>query len=1073
MICTANDTVTYADGSTVKTIYTKGTVTGKSGTAVHPSSTEFGANWTKQVESNVTSYTNMLGQNYKTVLDGGATALNFYNSKGQLWKQQTPEGRITIFVYDDLGRRVKTVQDLNKNSIVDAGDIINEQVVSFATRNGKKIRKVMSYLKNGTGSKLLSIQESTLDGLESWQTANGLTTYAKTERLGGGRIKQTVIRPDNSKTVSESLNGRTVKVANTPGNILEYTYDEFNRTAKLVEKNGTKVINTTVMTYNKNSEVLTTVLNGRTTTFTYDNMGRRVKVAQPGGRIVNNTYFSTGELKTVNGSDNYKQAFAYNNLGQMQSFTTWRSDSTPQQTRMEYDKQGRLLKKIYPDNKFTLYTYNADGQIKTRKWHRGITTSYSYDNGGRQTKIDYSDTTPDVTFSYDKFGRVATVTDAVGTHTMTYNANNQLATMNVPYLNNMSLSYGYDNLLRRNKLTLTRANSTVLVNNYSFDNMSRFASIDDGTAKAAYSRVAGTGQLNQTAFTVTNNNTSSKVMTVSRSYDKHHRLTAVSSTTAASTPFTESSTYQYNDRDQRVKLTLADGSYWTYTYDDTGQLTGAFKRNSSDVLQSNGYYKYSYDLIGNRLTEKREQENNVLNFTANKLNQYTAIAQGGSSKSFTYDADGNLTNDGNFTYTWNGENRLVKVEKANNIKVEYKYDFSGRRTHKVVYNWNNSAWAKVKELRFVYDYNNLIAEYKVAGSNESLLRSYLWGEDISGSLNGAGGVGGLLMVKDNSGNYYPMYDGNGNIKCYVDGTGALQAKFDYDAFGRVTSATGAKANDLLFRFSTKYFDAETNTVHYRFRDYSPANGKWLSRDPIGEQGGVNLYQVLSNNVINNIDIYGLYKKCISVSLPIGSGSNGSISGIGYAVDWNLGASVTICASFNENGEMTSAEGSISFNAEIGVTGGFRKIFSIYNYNVSVLLGLRAFAGASLSRGVSVGVENCDISYVNASVALQLYLGLEGGALIQTWKKSQTVKDAKQYGVAAYGKISADANLNLNCDAENCLLKMSVSAGDMTGGFYLDFIFFKYNLENTWETGFKKEGSLKFASPFSLCGLGCN
>ena len=70
-----------------------------------------------------------------------------------------------------------------------------------------------------------------------------------------------------------------------------------------------------------------------------------------------------------------------------------------------------------------------------------------------------------------------------------------------------------------------------------------------------------------------------------------------------------------------------------------------------------------------------------------------------------------------------------------------------------MYNWNNSAWAKVKELRFVYDSNNLIAEYKVAGSNESLLRSYLWGEDVSGSLSGAGGVGGLLMVKDNSGNY--------------------------------------------------------------------------------------------------------------------------------------------------------------------------------------------------------------------------------------------------------------------------------------------------------------------------------
>ena len=102
-----------------------------------------------------------------------------------------------------------------------------------------------------------------------------------------------------------------------------------------------------------------------------------------------------------------------------------------------------------------------------------------------------------------------------------------------------------------------------------------------------------------------------------------------------------------------------------------------------------------------------------------------------------------------------------------------------------------------------------------------------------------------------------MYDGNGSIKCYVDGTGALQPKFDYDAKGRVASATGAKANDLLFRFSTKYFDAETNTVHYRFRDYNPANGKWLSRDPIEEQGGKNLYGFVKNDPVNLFDYFGL------------------------------------------------------------------------------------------------------------------------------------------------------------------------------------------------------------------------
>src|SRR5574344_728805 len=144
--------------------------------------------------------------------------------------------------------------------------------------------------------------------------------------------------------------------------------------------------------------------------------------------------------------------------------------------------------------------------------------------------------------------------------------------------------------------------------------------------------------------------------------------------------------------------------------------------------------------------------------------------------------------------------------------------------------------------------------------NKSLVRSYTWGLDASGSMQGAGGVGGLLMVNaGTNGVHFPAYDLNGNVMGLVNATnGIISAKYEYGPFGEVFCSVGDMAKVNPFQFLTKYTDPETDLLYYGYRYYSPALGRWLSRDPIEERGGLNLYGFVGNDPVNKWDVLGLY-----------------------------------------------------------------------------------------------------------------------------------------------------------------------------------------------------------------------
>jgi RHS repeat-associated protein len=237
----------------------------------------------------------------------------------------------------------------------------------------------------------------------------------------------------------------------------------------------------------------------------------------------------------------------------------------------------------------------------------------------------------------------------------------------------------------------------------------------------------------------------------------------------------------------------------------------------------------------------------------------------GTPETFAYDLDGNVTNDGRWSYSWDAENRVTSFTRSSDapslsrLKVDCAYDYRWRRTQKIVSTWNGSAYVAQSTNQFIYDGWNLVA---VLSSDLSPLLSFTWGSDASGSLQGAGGVGGLLSLTvhqgTNAGTYFYCFDGNHNVTALVSAAdGSVVARYEYDAFGQVLRATGPLAFVNPFTFSTKFCDWETGFLYYGYRYYDASAGRWLGRDPLGERGGVNLYGFVGNNSVTRIDILGL------------------------------------------------------------------------------------------------------------------------------------------------------------------------------------------------------------------------
>ena len=208
-----------------------------------------------------------------------------------------------------------------------------------------------------------------------------------------------------------------------------------------------------------------------------------------------------------------------------------------------------------------------------------------------------------------------------------------------------------------------------------------------------------------------------------------------------------------------------------------------------------------------------------------------------TSGSYTYDLNGNLTNDGTRTFEWDAKNEMTAINYIagpnNGNRTEFTYNGAGGRV-------------KIVE--------------KTGGVNGTITstKQYVFGEERDASntvLKRFFAQGEQRIVSGVTTNYFYTKDHLGSIREMIDSSGTIQARYSYDPYGRRTKISGSL--DCDFGFTGHYYHATSGLCLALFRAYDPNLGRWINRDPSGEGSGLNLYAYCADNPINLIDQSGL------------------------------------------------------------------------------------------------------------------------------------------------------------------------------------------------------------------------
>jgi RHS repeat-associated protein len=835
-----------------------------------------------------------------------------YNAQGRLAEIRTPNGYQVAYAYTNGGFDLASVTEAVTNVLAS---------ISYTPK--RDIEAITNALSQGVrfGYDGFGRLTNVMDAL------NLETVFEYGPNFWPSAVKRA---GTTLATFQQDAVGRTTNAVGPENIPIAFSFDDLNRLAAMTVGAEQPYR----WTYNTNSLMLASQA---------DRSGRRAKLE----------YDSLERIRRVWSPDNSFATFEYDSADNLTALL----DGNGNRTRFILDARNRLTQKNYPGGDAASVTYDARGLPVSHTSGRGLVTTLRYNADALLTNVTYTATnTPAVRYAFDNRNLMIGMADGWSTNSYRYDAQGRMTNLvEVLGTSTQTWTYAFDPLGSVTAVTWRiTGNTNVFTTAYSLDALGRVTNVasDLGNFGYAYTNAG----LQVSRLTYPNGETASyrydqlarlTNLAYSTGEQWSYAYDARDFVTRRIDPATNIYAYAYDEAGRLIEATGLKGtnvvSGWPYRYgydragnrirQTEGQKQREIKVNSNNQLirsertnslsvrgyvnepgskvevrntastnwypatvrylsQTQAYFEAHnvlatniYPLTNTILVRATDVANNISTSTVR------VVSFGTATRFYAYDADGNqayVIEGANQKYaTWDAENRLIRIDYTDG-NSRFRYDGWGRLREIAEYNSVNTLTSLVR-----YAWNGFLPWAELNSTN-GVIRTFSWGLDLSGTVGDAGGIGGLVGIRNYipGSNYLVRSNGRGDVTEVRRTNGTVVASYQFSPWGQILNQTNTLNQSL--RYSTRITHARSGYVCFLGRWYSGDTGQFLSRDPSGEAGGLALYAAFAANPVNNIDADGRVVDTIVDVASIGWSAvdmwrNPSWANAGFLA-WDIGAS---------------------------------------------------------------------------------------------------------------------------------------------------------------------------------------